>query len=80
MRDLRKDDMDGHRPARSGGEPQNGRSEDLTCSEGQIEDLFSEGESTEVESEEEPPSGKRPGPQAAPKKSHAPPHPGRRQA
>ena len=30
-----------------------GPSEDLTCSEGQIEELLSEGESTEVENEDE---------------------------
>jgi hypothetical protein len=41
-----------------GGQPEKGPSKDLTCSEGQIEELLSEGESTEIESEEEETSGK----------------------
>jgi hypothetical protein len=35
-------------------------SDDLTCSEGQIEDLFSEGESTEAEGIEKNRSQKKP--------------------
>lgn len=34
-------------------------SADLTCSEGQVEDLFSEGESTEVDGEQDQGSEKR---------------------
>jgi hypothetical protein len=51
----------------TGGQPEKGASKDLTCSEGQIEELLSEGESTEIESEEEeetsgkPVSNKAPG-------------------
>ena len=41
----------------TGGQPEKGASKDLTCSEGQIEELLSEGESTEIESEEEETSG-----------------------
>jgi hypothetical protein len=40
------------------GQAANPPSNDLTCSEGQIEDLLSQGESTEVETEEEEISGK----------------------
>jgi hypothetical protein len=63
----------------TGGRAAKSRSQDLTCNEGQVEDLLSEGESTEVESEDEQTSEESTGQNASSRKTASPNLHGRRE-
>jgi hypothetical protein len=59
MQNRHEKDIRGNAPKSSGSRLRRYDPEELTCSEGQIEDLLSKGESTERESEDEQRSVKR---------------------
>lgn len=71
--------MNDHHPKLAGARRPQGDSEDLTCSEGQVEDLLSEGESTEDDSEEEKVSEPHAGQDASSRKTTSTNLHGRRQ-
>jgi hypothetical protein len=69
LREFYKEDMNHKISKRTEGQASKPRSADLTCSEAQVEDLLSEGESTESDGGEDGRSEEETTPKASPLKT-----------